>query len=71
MATGAAPGRDSATPDPGFLRPTPPSAGAQRLHDEDVRELGYVMNVSQVRAHLPDAHDSLFGLLGPPRRPLD
>jgi alkylhydroperoxidase family enzyme len=36
----------------------------QRGYDEDVEDLGYVMNVSRLWAQLPTAQDSLFELLG-------
>jgi hypothetical protein len=50
--------------DTGFLRPALPSPGADRLYAEDRSTFGYVMNLSQAWAHLPDVHDDLFGLLG-------
>jgi len=41
-----------------------PSADAQRLYDDDIEEVGYVMNVSKLWAHQPTAQDGLFDLLG-------
>ena len=52
------------TDDAGFLRPAPPSPGADRLFAEDREKFGFVMNLSRAWSHLPDAHDALFGLLG-------
>jgi alkylhydroperoxidase family enzyme len=57
-------GTDRALPDIGFLDPPGPSPGTARLFDEDRDAVGYVMNTSQVWAHLPRAHESLFALLG-------
>ena len=37
---------------------------ARALYDDDAADLGYVMNDSQLWAHLPDGHDALFDLLG-------
>lgn len=34
------------------------------MYDDDVNELGHVMNASRVWAHQAAAHDALFGLLG-------
>jgi uncharacterized peroxidase-related enzyme len=47
-----------------FLADPPPSAGAQRLFDQDVQGMGYVMNSSMLWAHDPDALDELSELLG-------
>ena len=47
-----------------FLADPPPSEGAQRNFDEDVRGLGYVMNASRLWAHDPAALDGLSDLLG-------
>lgn len=55
---------DHSSGDAGFLRPAPPSPAADRLLDEDREKVGYVMNLSRVWAHLPEAHADLFGLLG-------
>ncbi len=41
-----------------------PSAHAQRLYDDDVEQLGYVMNVSRLWAHQPALHDALGDLMG-------
>ena len=50
--------------DASFLRPAEPSPDVQRLYDDDVDDLGYVMNASRVWAHDPAAHEGLFDLLG-------
>jgi SAM-dependent methyltransferase/alkylhydroperoxidase family enzyme len=50
--------------DAGFLAVPNPSAATQRLYDEDLDEVGYVMNASRLWAHHPGAHDGLFDLLG-------
>jgi alkylhydroperoxidase family enzyme len=55
---------DESLGDTGFLRPAPPSPGADRLYADDREKFGYVMNLSQTWAHLPDVHDDLFALLG-------
>src|SRR4029079_9169138 len=47
-----------------FLGEPPPSTGAQRLFDDDVNGLGYVMNVSRLWANDPEALDTLSQLLG-------
>lgn len=47
----------------GFLDVPEPSADIQRLYDDDVDEVGYVMNVSKLWAHQPTAQEGLFGLL--------
>jgi uncharacterized peroxidase-related enzyme len=54
------PGRQLAT---SFLDEPPPSIAAQRLFDDDVNGLGYVMNVSRLWAHDPAALDRLSALL--------
>ena len=56
--------RDESMDESGFLRPAPASPGAVRLFAHDVDEVGYVMNLSRVWAHLPEAHRALFDLLG-------
>ena len=48
----------------GFLSAPPPTPEAQRLFDEDLKGLGYVMNTSRLWAHLPVALDRLSDLLG-------
>lgn len=50
--------------DTGFLRPAPASPGADRLFADDRSTFGYVIDLSQAWAHLPDVHDDLLGLLG-------
>ena len=47
----------------GFLGVPAPSVGGQRLADDDLEGLGYVMNASRLWAHLPDTHDALFDLI--------
>jgi uncharacterized peroxidase-related enzyme len=46
-----------------FLEEPLPSPGAQRLFDDDMKGLGYVMNVSRLWAHDPAALDALSDLL--------
>jgi uncharacterized peroxidase-related enzyme len=47
-----------------FLEEAPPSPGAQRLFDDDVQGLGYVMNTSKLWAHDPVALERVSELLG-------
>lgn len=47
-----------------FLGPAPASAGAHKLRQEDLDDLGYVMNSSRLWGHMPDTVEGLFGLLG-------
>ena len=48
---------------PSFL-PTPETTDeVQALYDEDVEDLGFVMNASRLWAHDPSAFDALFALL--------
>ena len=47
-----------------FLDDAPPSPGAQRLFDDDVNGMGYVMNVSKLWAHDPAAMNAISDLLG-------
>jgi uncharacterized peroxidase-related enzyme len=47
----------------GFLHEPPASGDAQRLFDEDLAELGYVMNVSRLWAYRPDLVTGLFALM--------
>jgi SAM-dependent methyltransferase/alkylhydroperoxidase family enzyme len=54
----------SSWPDAGFLTVPATTPEVQRGYDEDVEDLGYVMNVSRLWAQLPTAQDSLFELLG-------
>jgi uncharacterized peroxidase-related enzyme len=47
-----------------FLQPpSAPSPAAQRLYDEDVEELGFVMNVSRLWAHQPEAFAAFVEVL--------
>ena len=48
----------------GHLDDAPASPAAQALFDEDVDELGFVMNVSRLWAHQPEAVIALFRLMG-------
>ena len=48
----------------GFLGAAPAGDGARRLFDEDMEQHGFVMNVSRLWAHLPDANGRLFELIG-------
>ena len=57
-------GDAAASPATSFLDDAPPSPGAQRLFDDDVQGLGYVMNTSKLWAHDPAALDGLSELLG-------
>jgi len=47
----------------GFLGVPEPTAEAQRLFDDDVAELGYVMNTSRLWAYQPATLNGLFDLL--------
>ena len=49
---------------PSFLGDAPPSPEAQRLLDDDLQGVGYVMNFSKLWAHDPAALDALSALLG-------
>jgi uncharacterized peroxidase-related enzyme len=55
---------DDPTVRAGFLDPPPPSPDVQRLYDEDVDGLGYVMNLTRVWGHQPATADALFELIG-------
>lgn len=46
-----------------FLNPAGPSPEAQRLFDDDLAELGYVMNASRLWAHNASTVEGIFGLL--------
>jgi uncharacterized peroxidase-related enzyme len=46
-----------------FLAEPDPTPQVQALYDADVQDHGYVMHLSHVWAHHPDAHDRLFALL--------
>lgn len=47
-----------------FLTEPPPSPEVQAKYDADLASYGFVMNLSHVWAHVPDAHTRLFELLG-------
>lgn len=46
-----------------FLGEPPASPGAQALFDEDLKDDGYVGNVTRLWAHQPDTLQSLFDLM--------
>jgi uncharacterized peroxidase-related enzyme len=46
-----------------FLDEPPVSPGAQALFDEDLRDDGYVWNVTRLWAHQPDTRQGLFDLM--------
>ena len=48
----------------GFLRAPERTPEAQHLFDDDLRGVGYVMNVSQLWAYLPSVLDGLSDLMG-------
>jgi len=47
----------------GFLALPQLSPAVRRLYDSDVDDVGYVMNLSRLWAHLPGTQDALFELL--------
>jgi len=47
----------------GFLEPPDHTEEAQRLYDDDLAELGYVMNASRLWAYQPGTHEALFALI--------
>jgi alkylhydroperoxidase family enzyme len=47
-----------------FLGEPQATEGARRLYDEDLRDDGYVMNLTTVWAHAPDLQQGVGGLLG-------
>ena len=47
-----------------FLRRAEVSDAAQAIFDEDIDEAGFVMNVSRLWAHRPEAMVALFELMG-------
>lgn len=47
----------------GFLDPPPVTTEAQRLFDDDMAELGFVMNASRLWAYQPATGEALFGLM--------
>jgi uncharacterized peroxidase-related enzyme len=53
----------------GFLEEPPVSPQAQGLYDEDVKETGYVWNVSRLWAHQPDTVERLFELMSQAFKP--
>jgi uncharacterized peroxidase-related enzyme len=49
--------------DTGFLRDPEASPEVQRIYDEDIDDVGYVMNLSRLWAQQPAAQGQLFALL--------
>ena len=47
-----------------FLGAPPQVPEVRRHYDEDVEDLGYVMNVTRLWGHLPAEHERLFELIG-------
>ncbi|MEU6715149.1 hypothetical protein ABZ897_27100 [Nonomuraea sp. NPDC046802] len=47
----------------GFLQPPEVTSEVRRLFDEDLAELGYVMNVTRLWAYQPDTMTGLFDLV--------
>lgn len=54
---------DAVTSDAGFLTVPDTTDDVQRLYDNDIAELGYVMNVSRLWAQRPALNTELFALL--------
>jgi uncharacterized peroxidase-related enzyme len=50
--------------DPTFLSEPAESEGRRRLYDDDRADQGYVMNVSRLWGHQPEAQGALFRLMG-------
>ncbi len=48
----------------GFLQTPDASEAAQRMFDEDIEDLGFVMNASRLWAYAPEVCERLFDLLG-------
>ena len=46
-----------------FVAEPDPTHQVQAVYDADVQDRGYVMNLSRVWAHQPEAHDDLFALI--------
>jgi SAM-dependent methyltransferase/alkylhydroperoxidase family enzyme len=63
-AAAPAPRDDVATSGSGFLAEPATTPDVQRLYDDDLAELGYVMNVSRLWAQRPDLNVELFEVLG-------
>lgn len=61
----------SATPNAGFLDLPELTPEAQALYDQDLEELGFVMNVSKLWTHQPVELDALFDLMGKAVRPAE
>lgn len=54
----------AASPGASFLAPAAETADVRELYDEDVEDVGYVMNGSRLWAHLPQENEALFALMG-------
>jgi alkylhydroperoxidase family enzyme len=52
-----------ATEGSGFLDAPPASAGVQRLFDDNIKRLGFVMNLSSLWGHQPALYDGLSTLI--------
>lgn len=48
----------------GFVAEPDATEDVQRLYDDDLNQLGFVMNASRLWGHQVEAHDELFALLG-------
>lgn len=48
---------------PHFLGGAPETPGAQQIYEHDLADDGYVMNVTRLWAHDPEAHQRLFDLI--------
>ena len=46
-----------------FLSEPEPTSASQALYDGDTERVGFVMNLSRMWAHQPEAHDILFDLV--------
>jgi uncharacterized peroxidase-related enzyme len=55
----------------GFLEEPPISPQAQAIYDEDVKDSGYVWNVSRLWAYQPDTVERLFELMSRAFKPSD
>lgn len=53
----------------GFLEQPPITPEAQAIFDDDLKEIGYVMNGSRLWAYQPDTVGRLFGLMSQAFRP--
>ena len=53
----------TATESAGFLAPPATDDAVHKLYEEDVADVGYVMNLSRAWAHQPDTMQALFALM--------